>query len=190
MSQSMNFRLKASVAALVLLGAASVSATTAFTPVNGFLMAPTITNDSGTISSVTFDLSNTTTSDGSHVVFDSLIAASFAPPAGSTYALFGASGSTTFGFNFTSFGAGQAFTFRWDPDSAINGLYGALPKDLVGTKVSAVVEGGPNLGGVMALDNAGNVGITLTPVPEPETYALMLAGLGVIGMMSRRRAAR
>ena len=28
---------------------------------------------------------------------------------------------------------------------------------------------------------------TVTPVPEPETYALMLAGLGVMGVIARRR---
>ncbi|MGQ9862244.1 MAG: FxDxF family PEP-CTERM protein [Thiobacillaceae bacterium] len=35
------------------------------------------------------------------------------------------------------------------------------------------------------LDMGGN--LTITPVPEPETYALMLAGLGLVGWMARRR---
>lgn len=50
------------------------------------------------------------------------------------------------------------------------------------------------------LNNGGNVpdfsNVTLfardvvtTPVPEPETYALLLAGLGVIGFMAKRRKA-
>lgn len=30
---------------------------------------------------------------------------------------------------------------------------------------------------------------SITPVPEPETYALLLAGLGVVGFMARRRKA-
>jgi hypothetical protein len=30
---------------------------------------------------------------------------------------------------------------------------------------------------------------TITPIPEPETYALMLAGLGLVGYMARRRKA-
>jgi hypothetical protein len=28
---------------------------------------------------------------------------------------------------------------------------------------------------------------TIAPVPEPETYALMLGGLGVVGFMARRK---
>lgn len=33
-------------------------------------------------------------------------------------------------------------------------------------------------------------GVTTAPVPEPETYALMLAGLAGVGFMARRRRAR
>ncbi len=33
------------------------------------------------------------------------------------------------------------------------------------------------------------VGLNVTSVPEPETYALMLAGIGAIGFISRRRRA-
>jgi hypothetical protein len=31
--------------------------------------------------------------------------------------------------------------------------------------------------------------VVTTPVPEPETYALLLAGPGVIGFMAKRRKA-
>jgi hypothetical protein len=31
------------------------------------------------------------------------------------------------------------------------------------------------------------IGLTVTAVPEPETFALMLAGLGAIGFIARRR---
>lgn len=33
------------------------------------------------------------------------------------------------------------------------------------------------------------VGVNFAPIPEPETYALMLAGLGVVGFVARRRRA-
>jgi hypothetical protein len=32
--------------------------------------------------------------------------------------------------------------------------------------------------------------LQITAVPEPETYAMFLAGLGLMGMMSRRRMRR
>ena len=36
----------------------------------------------------------------------------------------------------------------------------------------------------------GQLGYTITAaVPEPETYAMLLAGLGLIGVAARRRAA-
>ena len=34
-----------------------------------------------------------------------------------------------------------------------------------------------------------SVAYEVSPIPEPETYALMLAGLGVVGFMARRRKA-
>jgi hypothetical protein len=42
--------------------------------------------------------------------------------------------------------------------------------------------------GTYYLDNF-TVNVTAAPVPEPETYAMMLAGLGALGFMARRRRA-
>ena len=40
------------------------------------------------------------------------------------------------------------------------------------------------------LDNSGSVAATVTAVPEPGSMALMLAGLGIVGGLARRRANR
>jgi hypothetical protein len=32
-----------------------------------------------------------------------------------------------------------------------------------------------------------DIGYTVTAVPEPETYAMMLAGLGLLGWVTRRK---
>ena len=44
-----------------------------------------------------------------------------------------------------------------------------------------------NNGRDVRVDTFSAVGTNVTPVPEPETYAMMLAGLGAIGFLSRRR---
>ncbi len=45
------------------------------------------------------------------------------------------------------------------------------------------------LGGGQSRVALDNVRVTVSAVPEPETYAMLLAGLGAIGFMSRRRRA-
>lgn len=41
--------------------------------------------------------------------------------------------------------------------------------------------------GFVVTQGGGSVNFVAAPVPEPETYALLLAGLGVVGFMARRR---
>jgi hypothetical protein len=53
-----------------------------------------------------------------------------------------------------------------------------LPAGFYQLKVSGTTVGGQASYG-------GN--IVATPVPEPETYAMLLAGLGVVGFLARRR---
>lgn len=38
------------------------------------------------------------------------------------------------------------------------------------------------------LDKSGQLQLLMSPAPEPETYAMMLAGLGMVGFMARRRS--
>jgi hypothetical protein len=66
---------------------------------------------------------------------------------------------------------------------------GWSPYSLTFTAVSSGIaslsfknSGGDNIG--MLLDN-----VNVSAVPEPETYALMLAGLAAVGFLARRRAA-
>lgn len=91
---------------------------------------------------------------------------------------------------------GQNVTF-----SAFN-LYqgGTLPADKIatgstGSSYSEFFYAGPVPGNYwlnVAGSRAGSIGsysgnISVNPVPEPETYAMMLAGLGLLGFSARRR---
>lgn len=63
------------------------------------------------------------------------------------------------------------------------------PVSLVGGDSYKLYFGGmvtpPQFYATLGLDNVSVTAVT--PVPEPESYAMMLAGLGALGLMSRRR---
>jgi len=48
-------------------------------------------------------------------------------------------------------------------------------------------NGNPNIPLTLAFRGQIDTGGVVPGIPEPETYALMLAGLGVLGMVARRR---
>ena len=85
-----------------------------------------------------------------------------------------------------------------NPDGILfNGDDSFLGSSVVPGGNSLVLSWGPTMGGNYYIAVGGvtngtqggiyNGAISVTAVPEPETYAMMLAGLGAIGFLSRRR---
>lgn len=124
-------------------------------------------------------------------------------------------GAFTDTFTFTGISAGtltaSLLTFGFTPNTDLNftsvslngidftvGASGALelvsggPHVVTTGPLTLTVKGiaGPMLsaGSAITASYAGSVNVS--PVPEPATYALMLSGIGVIGMLSRRRLNR
>lgn len=71
--------------------------------------------------------------------------------------------------------------YQFDASKVVGGISSIL-YDTNGVKTN----------GGMGLSHAGFFGtpVMLTPVPEADTYAMMLAGLGVLGFVARRRKAK
>lgn len=79
--------------------------------------------------------------------------------------------------------AGFTFVVSADEQAYVNGLLAAGGTGTTLALESTITDfaGGPESFLIY------NLGTTVTPVPEPESYALMLAGLGALGFVARRR---
>ncbi len=96
--------------------------------------------------------------------------------------VFSASIPQTYAFADTATGAGNSGFVFGLTGASLTELAAVFTSDLrVGLTASAAnATGGPE---TFFVGSAAAV----TPVPEPETYAMMLAGLGAIGFIARRR---
>jgi hypothetical protein len=103
-------------------------------------------------------------------------------------------GAPTFGFggdwDLTPGGAGQGIEFFKDSTTLVTSQ---VPKSYSGqfwgfistTSFTTLRYDGGTQGGFAETHNMDN--LTISAVPEPETYAMLMAGLGLLGTVVRRR---
>lgn len=100
-----------------------------------------------------------------------------------------------FTFDFGTIAAGESVSFdifygAAGSETAAMAALGAVGAEVYSLGQSNTVNGPANgTPATYVFGFAGVGGTPLPPVPEPETYALMLGGLAVVGMMARRRRA-
>ena len=153
---------------------------------DGFNIETGILNGSSfTIQSLTFDFTGMLGDDGEQLLIDGN-PLSISTPAGTTASFFGAN-SSVFGFNFTGFDTFKVVTFKWDPDTVINSSYGATGFDFINATVTAVTSGGTFTGKFAQVLGTQDVVASLSPVPEPSTWAMMILGFAGVGFMAYRR---
>jgi hypothetical protein len=98
----------------------------------------------------------------------------------------GLANSSAVYFSRSGMGGLDLFDFYVQNGSLVNGLVG--PFSVTGTSIFALNQF-QNVGsslGALTFNSSSNVTFTAA-VPEPETYAMMMAGLGMLGFIARRR---
>ncbi len=94
----------------------------------------------------------------------------------------------------TSFMGYSNVTFTWADLNGIPLLTTAVPWGPITFNAATLLPSsvtGPLTLTVSGMSNGGSYGgdinLLMAPVPEPETYAMMLGGLGIMAMLARRR---
>lgn len=96
-----------------------------------------------------------------------------------------ANGSAGGSWSSSTYKIGYTFSFDLSAISALDNQASVMVR-LVATSTTALNGGTVASGGTNRIDNFS---VTMAPVPEPETYALMLAGLVAVARVARRRKA-
>jgi len=103
------------------------------------------------------------------------------------------------GFDFHAGGfVSQNLVFNWNinlpPPGAVLGNTGVLAFTITGDGVDSTDFSTPMMVHVQQLDAANterfgssNIKVVTAPIPEPEIYAMLVAGLGLMGFVARRR---
>lgn len=129
--------------------------------------------------------------NASDILLNSLMLTIYSPTGA---ALFTSGGVTcpTLGLscNFpnTFTGAGNSgFVFALDGAQTIAAQAAAFGSGFANNFIGLSASASNATGGIETFFAASAGGTTVAPVPEPETYALMLAGLGALGFVAKRR---
>lgn len=110
---------------------------------------------------------------------------------GATYALsFDLGGSTTYGLPdaITASAAGTSATFTTPSTGTVNDWYSESMQFVATSTSTSIQLQGVTGSRYIGLDNASVDFVSAPPVPEPGTWALMIAGLAAVGAVARRRS--
>lgn len=84
-------------------------------------------------------------------------------------------------------GSTEPTAWNWTPFSVTTAADGTFSYS---TTVSGLTSGQTYWIDLKGSLPRGSYAVTLAPVPEPESYAMLLAGLGLLGVVARRRKSK